>query len=161
MMKREFPNAQLLRNEIYSVKRSDIVFEARSWLGTPYHHQASVKSIGCDCLGLVRGVYTKLMRHDPETPPPYSKDWAEALKEETLLLAAGRYLNTINIQDRTQGDVVIFRFRKSTVAKHAGILTERDRMIHATEKANVAEVHLSHWWQRRIAGVYQFPGVIN
>ena len=29
---------------------------ARSWIGTPYVHQVSVKGGGCDCLGLVRGV---------------------------------------------------------------------------------------------------------
>ena len=27
------------------------------WIGTPYRHQASLKGVGCDCLGLVRGVW--------------------------------------------------------------------------------------------------------
>ncbi len=36
--------------------RDDIIAEARSWIGTPYRHQASLKGVGCDCLGLVRGV---------------------------------------------------------------------------------------------------------
>jgi cell wall-associated NlpC family hydrolase len=39
------------------MKRPDIVEEARSWLGTPYHHQAALKGVGCDCIGLLRGVY--------------------------------------------------------------------------------------------------------
>ena len=34
----------------------EIVAAARSWIGTPYRHQASLKGVGCDCLGLVRGV---------------------------------------------------------------------------------------------------------
>ncbi|HXO72313.1 MAG TPA: peptidase P60, partial [Bradyrhizobium sp.] len=34
-----------------------IVAEARSWIGTRYCHQASLKGVGCDCLGLVRGVW--------------------------------------------------------------------------------------------------------
>ena len=33
-----------------------IIAEARSWLGTPWHHQASLKGVGCDCIGFVRGV---------------------------------------------------------------------------------------------------------
>ena len=37
--------------------RTDIVAEARAWIGTPYRHQASLKGVGCDCLGLVRGVW--------------------------------------------------------------------------------------------------------
>jgi NlpC/P60 family putative phage cell wall peptidase len=34
-----------------------ILEEARSWIGTPYQHQASLKGVGCDCIGLVRGVW--------------------------------------------------------------------------------------------------------
>ena len=34
-----------------------IVDLARGWIGTPYLHQASCRGIGCDCLGLVRGVW--------------------------------------------------------------------------------------------------------
>ena len=38
------------------IARDEIVAAARGWRGTPYRHQASVKHIGTDCLGLVRGV---------------------------------------------------------------------------------------------------------
>ena len=31
--------------------------EARRWIGTPYQHQASVLGAGCDCLGVLRGVW--------------------------------------------------------------------------------------------------------
>ena len=42
------------------MKRAEILSEARDWLGTPYRHQASLKGAGCDCLGLVRGVWRAL-----------------------------------------------------------------------------------------------------
>ena len=45
-----------------------IVAEARSWIGTPYRHQTSVKGIGCDCLGLVRGVWRACLGREPELP---------------------------------------------------------------------------------------------
>ena len=35
------------------VTREVIVAAARSWRGTPYHHQASLKGVGSDCLGLI------------------------------------------------------------------------------------------------------------
>jgi hypothetical protein len=54
-----------------------IIAEARSWIGTPYRHQASLKGVGCDCLGLLRGVWRAVMGAEPETPP-YAPDWAEA-----------------------------------------------------------------------------------
>ena len=45
-----------------------IVAEASTWLGTPYRHQGSRKGVGCDCLGLVRGVWREVYGTDAETP---------------------------------------------------------------------------------------------
>ena len=39
----------------------DVVRMARTWLGTPYHHQGRVKGAGVDCGGLVIGVARFLM----------------------------------------------------------------------------------------------------
>ena len=33
-----------------------IVAEALTWEGTPFHHQESVKGVGCDCKGLIYGI---------------------------------------------------------------------------------------------------------
>lgn len=72
------------------MKRSDIVDVTRTWLGTPYEHQASLLHVGTDCLGLLRGVWREVVGAEPEMPPPYTPDWAEARAEETLLGAARR-----------------------------------------------------------------------
>ncbi len=71
-----------------------IVAEARAWIGTPYRHQASLKGIGCDCLGLLRGVWRDVLGPEPETPPPYSAAWAESAPEraDPLVAAARRHL---------------------------------------------------------------------
>jgi NlpC/P60 family putative phage cell wall peptidase len=135
----------------------DVVRRARGWIGTPYHHQASVKGVGCDCLGLVRGVWREVIGHEAEAPPPYSRDWAEATGIETLLVAAGRHLDAIEVAAATAGDVVVFRLRVDLMAKHAAVLTAQDRMIHAIEGARVAEVPMGPWWPRRIAGAFRFP----
>jgi NlpC/P60 family putative phage cell wall peptidase len=52
------------------VTRESIVKAARGWLGTPYHHQASVKGAGADCLGLIRGLWRELYGSEPEAVPP-------------------------------------------------------------------------------------------
>ncbi len=75
-----------------STSRSDIVAEALSWVGTPYRHQASLKGVGCDCLGLIRGVWRDLYGAEPEAAPAYTPDWAEAKGGETLAAAARRHL---------------------------------------------------------------------
>ena len=46
-----------------------IIAAARGWIGTPYRHQASLKGVGADCLGLVRGVWREVMGDEPEPPP--------------------------------------------------------------------------------------------
>jgi NlpC/P60 family putative phage cell wall peptidase len=145
-----------------------IVAAARGWLGTPYHHQAALKGVGCDCLGLVRGVYEELYGRPAETPPPYSRDWAEASSAETMLEAARRHLTPIPLVEARAGDVVIFRLRPGAMAKHAAILTdggvapgnaaaEGCRMIHAMEGAPACEVHVNSWWRRRMAAAFRFP----
>ena len=62
-----------------------IVAEALEWVGTPYRHQGSLKGVGCDCLGLVRGVWQAVYGVEPEAPGPYAADWAEATGEDRLL----------------------------------------------------------------------------
>lgn len=136
----------------------DVVRIARGWLGTPYHHQASERGVGTDCLGLARGVWRELYGCDAETPLAYTREWAEASGRETMLEAAARHLVPVAIADARPGDVLIFRLRHGLAAKHAGILTEGNRMIHAMEGVAVAEIALSPWWRRRIAAVFSFPG---
>ena len=49
-----------------------VIAIARSWLGTPYHDQASLRGVGCDCLGLARGVWREVVGPEPFPIPPYS-----------------------------------------------------------------------------------------
>ncbi len=72
--------------------RPDIVLLARAWLGTPYHHQASCRGAGADCIGLIRGIYRELYGREAQALPAYTRDWAEASGQETLLAAARRHL---------------------------------------------------------------------
>jgi NlpC/P60 family putative phage cell wall peptidase len=105
------------------VTREAIVAAARSWLGTPYHHQASVKGVGSDCLGLIRGIWRELYGPEPEAMPPYTPDWGSATGAETLLAAACRHLVKLDdVSTATPGDVLVFRMRDEGVAKHAGII---------------------------------------
>lgn len=147
--------------EACTITRAMIAATARTWIGTPYHHQASERGVGTDCLGLVRGVWRDLYAFDAELPPAYSRDWAEASGEETLLAAAARHLLSIHPAQARPGDVVIFRLRAGLIAKHAAILSTPTTFIHAMEGAAACEVPLGSWWRRRIAGAFSFPGVID
>jgi NlpC/P60 family putative phage cell wall peptidase len=135
-----------------------IVAIARTFIGTPYRHQGSRKGVGCDCLGLVRGVWRELYGREPEVPEPYAPDWAERAGEERLLLAAARHCGAaLPVRALRPGDLLIFRWQAGAAAKHAGIATPGERFIHAYEQAAVVESPLVPSWRRRIAGVFRFP----
>jgi NlpC/P60 family putative phage cell wall peptidase len=141
------------------MRRAEIVAAARGWLGTPYRHQASLKGAGCDCLGLVRGVWREVIGPEPEAPPPYTPDWAEALGRETLLEAARRRLDETIPGAARAGDVLIFRMGMGVPAKHCAILSNDGRIIHAYWGRAVVETRLTEWWARRVAAAFVFPGV--
>ena len=138
-----------------------IVKAARGWIGTPYHDQASVKGVGCDCLGLIRGVWREVVGPEPMPVPPYSRDWGEAGPVEVLAEAARAAMVEIEVAEARTGDVVLFRMRQGAIAKHAGIFTNTRqnirRFIHAYERTGVIEEPLTEAWERRIAFAFRFP----
>ncbi|MES1157224.1 MAG: NlpC/P60 family protein [Alphaproteobacteria bacterium] len=140
------------------ISRRAILAEARDWIGTPYRHQASAKGAGCDCLGLVRGVWRALLGDEPELAPPYAPDWAERSGGETMLEAARRNLNELNIDEASPGDVLLFRMDAQSPVKHAAILDEEARIIHAYWGRAVVRSRLAPWWRRRLAAAFAFPG---
>ncbi len=134
-----------------------IITAARGWIGTPYRHQASLKHVGCDCLGLVRGVWREVYHAEPEPAPAYSSDWAEAGGGEQLAAAARRHMWEVDPLDFAGGDLLLFRWKPWLPAKHLSIATHDKAMIHAQEGAHVGEVPLSSWWRKRVAFVFRFP----
>lgn len=138
-----------------------IVKTARQWLGTPYIHQATIKHQGCDCLGLVRGIWRELIGPEPVATPGYSSDWGEVGNRELLREVVEQHFKKSNQTSPSPGDLILFRWRKTTIIKHLGIMTNHNRFIHAYEKSGVVESPLVRDWQRRIAGLYCFPGVIK
>lgn len=135
-----------------------VLAAAQGWIGTPYRHQASRKGVGCDCLGLVRGIWRELYGTEPELPPPYAPDWAERGGEDRLMVAAQRHFVVVpSMDDALPGDMMLFRWRPDCAAKHVGILAGPDHFIHAYEQAAVLRSALVPSWRRRIAGVFRFP----
>ena len=133
---------------------SAIVAAARAWIGTPYVHQASAKGAGCDCLGLIRGVWREVHGAEPAPVPAYTSDWSEASGEERLwaaalaLLAPGR---------RESGDLLLFRMRDGAVAKHLGILSgdgPEPPFIHAYSGRGVVESRLTAPWAARVVATF-------
>lgn len=151
------------------MNRTDVVLAAKAWLNTPYHHQAAIKHAGCDCLGLVRGVYKDLYGEYPEEPPAYTQTWGEYDKQELMMEAALRHLELVAMAPEKQvlpnplsmlqvGQVWLFRAKPGAIAKHCSIITSLDMMIHSYSGYGVRETSISIW-SSRVAGIFDFPAL--
>lgn len=154
------------------MKRADIIAEAASWIGTPYHHQASLKGVGADCLGFARGVWRALNGAEPFIVPAYAQEPAEPLAVEPLLAGAARHLARGEGEPRP-GDLLVFRLREGLSARHCGILiapgggaaspwdgrSAPGRFVHAVSGRSVSGAAFGAWWRRRLAAHFVFPGV--
>lgn len=138
--------------------RTEIRDRALEWVGTPYHHQAYLKGVGADCLGLLRGLYIELYGADPEKPPTYSPAWGESRKDDLLLQAAAKYLTPAPDGVWGVSDVLVFRIRNSASAKHCAIVVGDNKMLHAVSGRAVSVVSINAWADR-VAGVFSFPDV--
>ena len=133
-----------------------VVAAARAWVGTPYHHQASVRGVGADCLGLIRGVYRDLGGPDLGPGRAYSPIWAEQSAEEALIEGLKRHLAAVDPAGHRPGHVLVFRLRPGVVAKHAGVQSAADAFIHAYEGGGVVETPIGPWWRRRLVAAFAF-----
>lgn len=76
--------------------RQQIIAEARTWIGTPWHNNQSKKGIGCDCVNLPYGVYRVF---DSGLPP--IENYNRRAKEEKLLNRLDQYAQVLGVvEDR-------------------------------------------------------------
>ncbi|WP_108892316.1 NlpC/P60 family protein [Palleronia abyssalis] len=135
---------------------NDIVDAARRWIGTPYVHRASCRGAGCDCLGLIRGVWQDISGEHLNDMPAYSPDWNEAVGREELLTRVRAYFAEEDRVNVHPGRIILFRMKPGAVAKHLGIATGPDRFVHSYSGRGVCETSLSDPWRRKIVACFEF-----
>lgn len=136
--------------------RQQIVDCARTYLGTPYHHQGRLKGVGCDCIGLAIAVAAELGMTTTQYSTEYGRD-PDGTLESTLEQDCTR-VDTYQV-----GDLLLIRNLKGP-PRHCGLVGLDDQgnftLIHAWDKrAEVVEHGLTDWWEQRIVCAYQLPGV--
>lgn len=127
-----------------------IIEIARTWIDTPYHHQASLKGIGADCVGLLCGV-GKEMGIIPESyrMPLYDPFGSG----ETLFCELARFADHIPTGDRQPGDVLIISVLNTP--SHVAIMTDRGMIHSATWLKRVVEHAIRPTDERKIHSVYR------
>jgi len=144
------------------ISRDDIVYEARSWIGTKWMHQASVKLAGCDCIGLIRGVARAVGIVDPFATGDALKYFGYGRTPEPglLLEACDRYLDRAPPGPLRLADILVMSFE--TDPQHFALVSNLEplRMIHAYAQARkVAENGIDDLWRSRIVRVYSYRGI--
>ena len=148
--------------------QAPVVTAARSWLGTPFHHQGRMKGVGVDCIGVVVGVCRdlSLMSHIQDAngaPRPitdfdqtaYAREPQGKLLEQNL----DAFLDRISADSIEPGDVALFVMAKHP--QHVGIFGDYVggglSLIHAYESTGrVCEHVFNDKWRRRLTSAYRF-----
>lgn len=144
-------------------KRQAICDEARTWIDTPFQHQAMVKHSGVDCAMLCAGVAlnTGLITEEHLVGVPnYPREWH--LHKDFPML--NMIMEWFGCQEKTSmkpypGDILVFKFGK--VPSHLGIMLDDNTMIHAySGSVNKVVINsIAAQWTDRLVQVYKFPGV--
>ena len=140
---------------------ADIVKEARTWLGTRYQHQASLKGVACDCIGLVRGVAREVGLVDPFESGAAAKfvGYDQLPNSGLLIEACESFMDRIRVADALPGDVLVMRFE--TEPQHFGFVSGNDPryMIHCFAMSRrVVEHRVDDVWASRMTGAYRLRG---
>lgn len=116
------------------VSRDDIIAEARSWVGTRFQWNQSLKGVACDCKGLVWGVARELGM--PEAQSPYASEIASRRIVRADRLREGLASVFCQTNDPLPGDVMHIRVGAGTarMAMHLAFLSHDNMMIHCYDR---------------------------
>lgn len=131
-----------------------IVAEARTYIGTPFHHQGRLKGIGIDCIGLIVNVGKTfgLVDHDNTSYGRYPDG-------VTLMAELRKYLVEENIENIEPGDIAVYWFKNPKKPTHVGIVTDYGLIHTYADIGKVVEHKLTKAWQKRLYAVFSFPEV--
>ena len=141
--------------------RADVVAEARTWLGTRFHHQARTKGVGCDCAGLWIGVGRALNLVEPDFDVTGYERQPNGL---SLIRWCDKYMaKRYSKSDMRPGMGVAVIYDQQP--GHLGIVVDYPLgglgMIHAAlNNKAVVECRLEFTPGMRFFAAYDFPGVV-
>jgi cell wall-associated NlpC family hydrolase len=116
--------------------RDLIASEAMSWLGTPYHHRARVKSHGADCATFIDEVMRAAGVWPDVEVPFYPLQWFLHEDRERWLEALGhRGAVEIPPEEKLKGDLLVVRMGRTF--SHGAIILDWPQVIHCPLREGV------------------------
>jgi len=141
--------------------RSNILRIGKEWVNTPYQHQAMLKGVGADCVGLVAGVGIEagvltLSKREKKIYSGYGRLPNPNMMRKML----ERFLLPCN--EELVGDIAWIQWRQD-LPMHLALLSqfeERRTLLHGISAAGkVVEHSLTPQWEERIVSFWRFPGL--
>jgi cell wall-associated NlpC family hydrolase len=125
-------------------KRLAVIEAAKSWCGTPFHHDAAVKGRhgGVDCGRLLAEVYREAGVLPEVGIPHFAHDFFLHERSERYLDLVRRYMTEYasEVTPRKPGDLVLFLFGR--VYSHGGIIVAWPTIIHANGASSHPQVEI-------------------
>jgi NlpC/P60 family putative phage cell wall peptidase len=140
---------------------ADVVTEARTWLGTRWQHQAMLKGVAVDCVGLIVGVGQALGLLDSfDHHAPKYRGYGRQPIPSMMLGGCDEHLDRVDLTDLALGDIIVMRVQKDP--QHFAIVTRLDPIyiIHSyTQTNSVTEHGIDREWHSRFVRAYRFRGL--
>ncbi|MDR3414220.1 MAG: hypothetical protein P4L87_25210 [Formivibrio sp.] len=140
--------------------REKIMAEARSWLGTPFHHAARIKGVGVDCVNLLVGVFSAVGAVPGFDIEYYPQDWHLNQDEPRFLAGIAEYADPVPEGETPQpGDIAMFKYGRH--AAHGSIVIEWPLVIHAWRDVGMVVLTEADRGPLagRFAGCYRLRGI--
>jgi len=134
------------------IERQQIIDTARTYLGTPFHHQGRLKNVGIDCVGLIICV-----AHDLNLTDYDYTTYAHQPDGKTMTEILSREMIKINPDEVLPGDVLYFAFDRDP--QHVAIVSDIG-IIHAySQVRKCIETSIDQTWKNRIRGAFRYKGI--
>ena len=114
-----------------------VIAEARSWIGTPYHHLGggdqvpgrALKGVGIDCAQILIETFSAAGAIAWFSTGRYPADWMMHRDEERYVSFIERYADEVAPIDAQPVDIVVWRYGRTF--SHGGIVTAWPKVVHA------------------------------
>lgn len=146
----------------------EVIAEARTWIGTRFHHQAAMKGVGVDCVGLITGTGAAFdWRPDPEQWKRF-KGYARLPNPSRMLDALNLFLLPVwhgglmsPAEESMQIADVLYMQWRDDLPTHLAFFAAfkgRPTIIHAwSEAGEVVEHGYVDPWPARLHSVWRLP----
>ena len=128
------------------IAKIDIIDAAHAWVGTPFARGASVKSAGCDCVGLIEGILG---------------EFGQPIIERaniSLFEGLSKVCTQIALLEAAPGDIILFSNLETIGEYHCAILADNNQIIHAHWSRGVVLNSYGNWFKSRAICAFKIKG---